>query len=585
MNTYFKKYSISIILSVIMLFSLTRLVWGWTNPSANPPSGSGSGFSSLSSLIIDNTNGVIQSKNITTDAGQNLTIHAGDTTQNTTGQAGGNLVLRAGNPQGGSNAANGGSVTINSGTGTGTGGNGGAITIATQSGVAGGTLTLSAGTGNSSGNVNITTADAGLYDSGGITLQTGNPGSFGGTHNPGSISFITAGATRVKINGIDGSVGIGTTTTSTYKLNVDGIINATDIYKNGVAFVSGGSSVPANTISAFYLTNCPTGWILANGSSGTPDLRGVFIRGAGTNGTYKNANNSYFTATFGTEQNDEFQGHSHYITKSNGNSLNNQQGVGPALGTRNDMVLNFSGPNDAYTYVAQEISSDPTNGTPRIGAETRPANYALIYCMKTSEDSAPSNSIWGTSGNDVVIQDTAKNVLINSNGIKFSDGSIQKSAGTIIQMQTLTNTGQYSQASDTFAEITSAWRLAITPKFSTSKLLLRASFSVNTVAVQVSVYKFFDVTNAANVCVGSALGSRRPTTIVLRGPAYDVNDAVPATMECVINATNTTTRTYTIYGSRENPGSGTFYFNYSAGDSSVYGWTAPFTFTITEIAQ
>lgn len=30
---------------------------------------------------------------------------------------------------------------------------------------------------------------------------------------------------------------------------------------------------------AFYLASCPTGWIPANGTSGTPDLRGEFVRG------------------------------------------------------------------------------------------------------------------------------------------------------------------------------------------------------------------------------------------------------------------------------------------------------------------
>ena len=43
--------------------------------------------------------------------------------------------------------------------------------------------------------------------------------------------------------------------------------------------VSGGDGTSVGTISAFNLSSCPTGWTLANGSSGTPDLRGEFIRG------------------------------------------------------------------------------------------------------------------------------------------------------------------------------------------------------------------------------------------------------------------------------------------------------------------
>ena len=30
---------------------------------------------------------------------------------------------------------------------------------------------------------------------------------------------------------------------------------------------------------AYNLSSCPSGWIAANGTSGTPDLRGEFIRG------------------------------------------------------------------------------------------------------------------------------------------------------------------------------------------------------------------------------------------------------------------------------------------------------------------
>jgi len=36
---------------------------------------------------------------------------------------------------------------------------------------------------------------------------------------------------------------------------------------------------PSGAVIAFNLSACPTGWIAANGSNGTPDLRGEFIRG------------------------------------------------------------------------------------------------------------------------------------------------------------------------------------------------------------------------------------------------------------------------------------------------------------------
>ena len=40
-KTHFKNLGITILLSLVIVFSVTNLVWGWTNPSANPSSGAG----------------------------------------------------------------------------------------------------------------------------------------------------------------------------------------------------------------------------------------------------------------------------------------------------------------------------------------------------------------------------------------------------------------------------------------------------------------------------------------------------------------------------------------------------------------
>lgn len=37
-------------------------------------------------------------------------------------------------------------------------------------------------------------------------------------------------------------------------------------------------TVPPGAVMAFNLSACPTGWSIANGTGGTPDLRGEFIR-------------------------------------------------------------------------------------------------------------------------------------------------------------------------------------------------------------------------------------------------------------------------------------------------------------------
>ncbi len=186
------------------------------------------------------------------------------------------------------------------------------------------------------------------------------------------------------------------------------------IYYNGSEWVelgtgAGAGQVPAGTISSFYLSSCPNGWILADGNSSTPDLRGIFIRGAGISGSYKDANGNYFTATYGEYQNDSFQGHHHgttYYYETGGSETRHV-----LLATATALyVLDDVGATVRATYPL----TDGSSGTPRTGNETRPANLALIYCMKTSDDSQNTSGLIGSSGDNVFVQNTSKNVGIGT---------------------------------------------------------------------------------------------------------------------------------------------------------------------------
>jgi hypothetical protein len=167
--------------------------------------------------------------------------------------------------------------------------------------------------------------------------------------------------------------------------------------------------------------------------------------------------------------------------------------------------------------------------------------------------------------------------ISGTNGIAYTGGIVSKVV--------LNTSAQTTNNSNTLVELSTSYRLSYTPKYSTSKLLLEATWSMNTTTSNIFVFKFYDVTNAADVGVGDASGSRRRVGMAIRGAGTDANDAEPVMLRAYVDATNTTARTYTIYGSHENTGSGVAYINYSNGDSSAYGFATPLIFTITEIAQ
>jgi len=247
-------------------------------------------------------------------------------------------------------------------------------------------------------------------------------------------------------------VGIGTTN-PTSKLEVVGntnitgnltlgigkiMFNTTDgtyVYYNGTAWYAfgtgtSGSGVPTGAIMAFNSASCPTGWTLADGSSGTPDLRGIFLRGSGTSGSMKYANGSYFGIGYGTYGNDSFQGHI-TTTDDGGNIYYNQIGSGIQVQTGAGIYISTAGIGGSpRTTHYHTLANDGTNGVPRTGAETSPAYYATIYCVKTTADSATSNTIWATSGSNVVLNNVSQSVSVPAIGGNFFQVQDRQPSGT-----------------------------------------------------------------------------------------------------------------------------------------------------------
>jgi microcystin-dependent protein len=157
------------------------------------------------------------------------------------------------------------------------------------------------------------------------------------------------------------------------------------------AKLASGVGIPAGAVMPFAMNSAPAGWLAADGSNVNrttyaalftaisttygagdgsttftlPDLRGYFVRGSGTN------SDGTAAGTFGAKQADALQGHRHSL--SNGSLVWRNTG-GPSLGG--------TGASSAFNLSVGDPTADGTNGTPRTASETRPANIALLYCIK-----------------------------------------------------------------------------------------------------------------------------------------------------------------------------------------------------------
>jgi hypothetical protein len=130
-----------------------------------------------------------------------------------------------------------------------------------------------------------------------------------------------------------------------------------------------GSSGLANEVRAFNASSCPSGWQTADGTSGSPDLRGVVVRGL------DNGRGLDSGRTLASFQSDSFASHNHGVTDPGHNHSYNQTNTGSVLTGTTNVTL------------PQTVSSTST-GTSTTGitinnaggSETRGKNVALLYC-------------------------------------------------------------------------------------------------------------------------------------------------------------------------------------------------------------
>lgn len=123
------------------------------------------------------------------------------------------------------------------------------------------------------------------------------------------------------------------------------------------------SGVPTGQVAYYDLSSCPPGWSAANGSSGTVNVVGQFIRSLNTGSTGFDPNR-----TLASAQSDSVQPLSVVISNGNMHVGTFTTGLNPGSGTATS--------GGDHLMQSGDLS---VGGT---GTETRPQNVALLACQK-----------------------------------------------------------------------------------------------------------------------------------------------------------------------------------------------------------
>jgi len=283
-----------------------------------------------------------------------------------------------------------------------------------------GTLAGTATTATTAVNIAGGVAGSIPYQTGaGLTtlLPQGTAGQVLSTNGSGALGWITNSTTSSATNNINGgAAGVvpyqtgvnatgftaaGTsgqvftsngTSSPTWSTNIAG--QAGSVSDGSVSFAKLATAiqqslVPSGAVQAFAMNTAPTGWLAADGTAvsrttyanlftavGTtygvgdgsttfslPDLRGIFVRGSGS----QTISGTTYNKTFAAKERDAFQGHEHTSPS--------------ATGSGNYASYSSNSPQ-AISASTIAVVTDGVNGTPRTASETRPANVALLYCIK-----------------------------------------------------------------------------------------------------------------------------------------------------------------------------------------------------------
>jgi len=156
-------------------------------------------------------------------------------------------------------------------------------------------------------------------------------------------------------------------------------------------------------------------------------------------------------------------------------------------------------------------------------------------------------------------------------------------SGSIVQVATSCPApGSVAIGTASWTEVSSSFRVSITPKSASNTLLIQCIFNFGgRFDSTLSHFKIYDITNSADVNLHTANGSRTPMHGSARQVDTDTNDVDQMVLGTTVSAGSTSARTYSLYTKNES-GTNSKYFFGTAADAAAIGVARP-TFVVYEI--